>query len=159
MKTIISLILISFSLTSFISPDSNYFLLDESDFQFMRLDNKEPALSIPEENFKSYNQWQCFETQDVEVLLVDIDYNKWHQVPSIAVGTMAFDIDPDINWDKDKVLDHWNNLIQGSKSICIFAAFLQNNDNNSLWYIQKIKTQNGYWDRAEYGQFLAEQTF
>ena len=157
LKKNIPLFFISFFLVSFISPDIHYLLLDESDYEFMREDNKSPALSIPDDNFKSYNKWQCFDVGEVQFLLAEVDYNGWHQIPSISVGDMSFDIDPDINWDVKKVSTYWSNLIDGARSICIFGAYLQNDDDkNSSWYIQKIKTQNGYWDRVDYDQFLKE---
>jgi hypothetical protein len=158
LKKIIPLFFIAVFLVSFISPDMHYFILDESDYEFMREDNKSPALSIPDKNFKSYNKWQCFDVDDIQFLLAEIDYNGWHKIPSIKIGSMNFDLDPDINWDIEKVSNYWSDLVDGSRSICIFGAYLQIDDNkNSLWYIQKIKTSNGYWDRDRYDQFLKDE--
>lgn len=158
LKIIIPLFVTSFFLVSFISPDVHYLLLDESDYEFMRQDNDSPALSIPDVNFKSYNEWQCFDASEVQLLLAEIDYNGWRQIPSINVKSMSFDIDPDINWDVEKISNYWSDLITGSRSICIFGAYLPNDDDkNSSWYIQKIKTQNGYWDRANFDKFLKKE--
>jgi hypothetical protein len=69
-----------------------------------------------------------------------------------------FDIDSEENWDCDKILDDWNELIRDQKSICLFGAFLQLEPKNIfLWDLEKIKTGNGHWTKTEEADLLQEK--
>lgn len=133
------------------APIKSYdLLLTDADIEFQINDNISPALSIPDIGFKSFNKWQCFDASDVMIDLTEVDYNGIHSVPMIKIKNMNFDIDPEIKWDIDKVLSDWNNLFNGASSVCIFGAYLQDlNDEETMWYIESIKTDNGYWHRSE----------
>ena len=138
------------SLLSFYPVDQNYLILDENDFDYARENNLSPALTIPDMGFESYNQWQCFNSKEIELVSSEVDYHGIHSVPTIQYKNMSFDLDPDILWNTEDVFLEWEGLLQEAKSICIFGAFLQEGpEYGSLWYIEKIKTENGYWSRSE----------
>lgn len=125
-------------------------LLTNADFEFQKDDNQSPALSIPDAGFASFNKWQCFDVSAAVVDLTEVDYDGLHSVPTIKIKNMNFDIDPDVEWDIEKVLNDWSNLFSGARSVCIFGAYLQDiSDEETLWYIESIKTENGYWNRSE----------
>ncbi len=133
---------------------TNYSVLGPKDIFIMIKDNKEPAITIPETKEKYFNNWKCFAINNIEITESEVNYYGWHKVPSINVktkkGLMSFDIDPDIKWNNELVLKKWKELISSERSICIFGAFLQKeNDGSSVWYIQRLKTKRGYWDRSE----------
>lgn len=150
MLTIISLTI--FLLVAVVFFISNYSILGVQDLLIAVKDNNVPEITILDNNEQHYNKWQCFSVIDVEITEAEVDYNGWHRVPSINIKTKdivkSFDLDPDVKWNNNKIITEWNNLIKDQKSICIFGAFLQKEKSgNSLWYIQKIKTRKGYWDR------------
>jgi len=156
---ILIVILFMIPILSFTPIDDRYSILDENDFAMMKVDNESPALTIPDENFESFNEWICFNINDVEITKSEVDYNGWHYVPSINASVsnsiISFDLDPEEKWDVDLVINTWNDLFENQKSVCISGAYLQETDNNGeLWYIQKIKTNNGYWDRSDSDQFI-----
>lgn len=157
--TVFLIIILMFSIISFAPIDEKYSILDDNDFAMMKIDNEKPAITIPDENFESFNEWICFNIKDLEITKAEVDYYDWHYVPSINVyidnHLLSFDLDPDKKWNIDLIIDTWKDLFENQESVCIFGAYLQEIDNNGeLWYIQKIKTNNGYWDRSKSDKFL-----
>jgi len=147
-------------LLSFDPANSNYSLLTEDDFAFAREDNLSPAITIPDSGFESFNIWQCFSINEIEFLRSEVDYGSVHSVPTIQAPNLSFDLDPDLLWDTEKIFSNWNDLIQDANSICIFGAFLQDEPGfGSFWYIEKIKTDNGYWSRNEASENLTRIIF
>ncbi len=132
---------------------TNYSVLEVKDLYMMLEDNKTPAITIPETKEEYFNKWQCFSVKDINITEAEVDYRGWRKVPSIDIKTkkrsISFDIDPEKKWDNELVLRKWSNLISKERSVCIFGAFLQKEENGmELWYIQRIKTKRGYWDRS-----------
>jgi hypothetical protein len=149
---IISVIFFVVLMTAFFISD--YSVLNIKDLLMTIKDNRTPEITILDNHEQYYNKWRCFSVADVEITEADVDYNGWHKVPSINVKIKnvikSFDLDPDVTWNNDSIINEWKTLIKDQRSVCIFGAFLQKEENgNSLWYIQKIKTQKGYWDRLK----------
>lgn len=144
-------------LTSFSWQDKNYSLLSEDDFIFAEEDNATPAISIPASKnqwLHSFNQWQCFPAHKAKVEVVNVDYNGWHEVPSIKViiddtSILSFDLDPDEDWEVEDISADWQNTLNNSARFCIFAAFMQSHGNEHMYYIEQIKFENSYWSRSE----------
>ena len=133
---------------------SNYSILGVKDLLTAIKGKITPEITSLDNHKQYYNKWQCFSLADIEITEAEVDYNGWHKVPSINVKMKnvikSFDLDPDVKWNNNKIITEWKNLIKDQRSVCIFGAFLQEEkDSNSLWYIQKIKTRKGYWDRLK----------
>jgi hypothetical protein len=117
-------------------------------------DHRSPAISFPETNQKNYNKWLCFDADSASVSDVEIEYNRKKIVPVFDVyesgDVYQFNIDPEENWNSIAVKRKWNDLLSKQKTICFFAAYLQTDPDCTLaWYITKIKTKNGYWERSD----------
>lgn len=157
-KVIIYFTLIIFVIlliTIFLFYNSNYSILNFSDFKIMITDSNKPGITIPTTNEEYYNKWQCFDIKNIEILEAEIDYNGKHIVPYIQVNLekkhLQFNVDPVVNLDDQKIIiNKWKNLIINQKNICIYGAYLQTDpDGTSVWYIDKIKTKLGYWNFAD----------
>lgn len=103
----------------------------------------------------SYNHWQCFE---LENLKLDCSiYDQKTLVPSIIAETadriFFFDVHVEDRLPCIQTLDKWHGLMNGGKEACIFAAHMPDVDGlepgQSLWYINRIKGLNGYWNLFE----------
>jgi hypothetical protein len=133
---------------------TNYSILRIEDIVIMIRDNKSPAITIPHKKEEYFNKWQCFDVKNIEITEAEIYYRGKRLVPYIQVNSknrsFEFHVDPVINCNKDAVIKKWNELINRQKAICIFAAYLQTDvDGTTVWYIQKLKTKNGYWDISD----------
>lgn len=136
-------------------------ILEDEDYRMWEYDlSQGPILSSPlnaKEKFESYNEWHCFSTDSIELECTDINYNdKDKQVPTIIAKTDTliynFDLSPEIDWDCPEIIHTWNDLFEDERSICVYAAYLQdlefdnsNSERNTLWYISRIKTSGDYW--------------
>ena len=155
MKKLLAVIsIIIFVFITVLFSTSNYSILRVKDLLTAIKSSRTSKITIIGNNEQYYNRWQCFSVETVEITEAEVNYNGWHKVPSINVKTKnivkSFDLDPDVRWDNDKIIKKWRDLIKDQKSICIFGVFLQKEeDGSSLWYIQKIKTKKGYWDRLK----------
>ncbi len=134
---------------------SGFQLLSDEDVA-LELQQKEelrPALSSPlddDEQWEAYNQWLCFSVTSIELACSEVDYGGWRKIPSLrahgANHRFEFDVSPERDWDCEATLQDWSRLLESSSEICVFAARLQPIDeNSSLWYIERIKTTQGYW--------------
>jgi hypothetical protein len=136
-------------------------ILTEEDWQYTEEDNQHPAITKPETGEKYFNEWHCFKTNDIKITLVEIDYNGIKQSPTIYTSIdgkfVEYAIDPDINWDTDKVIAHWNDLIENDLDVCIFGVYLQETLDGELRYIERIKTHNGTWQRGDDNFILNEE--
>lgn len=155
-------VIIIFSLLAICATASAFVytqLLSEDDLVFEQIENENGTAmsSVPEsENpWESYNQWQCFDMAVVEFTCAAYDQDIL--VPSLRVETASevflFDTHVEDRLSCEQTLQIWQNLAAGGKEICIFAANmpdveleLDNNKPQSLWYINRIKGANGYWD-------------
>lgn len=137
-------------------------VLSEDDLAFEQIDNENGTAmsSVPdsENPWESYNLWQCFDMATVEFTCAVYDQDTL--VPSLRVETTSevflFDTHVEDRLSCEQTLQIWQNLASGGKEICIFAASmhdveleLDNNKPQSLWYINRIKGANGYWDLHE----------
>lgn len=114
-----------------------------------------PALSsaVDDPNpWATFNQWMCFDAHQVEIKPIEIKIDDWKPWPQFTVTTAGqkFDLSPetDLDLNTEQVLNEWEKLVLGSQEICFYAAFLQYIDEDisySLWVLEDIKTQNGYW--------------
>lgn len=163
MKNLIafSFLLISVSAYAFIrSP-----LLAESDLEFQKTDNTQgPALGstlLQEGGWASYNQWQCFSLEDA--IMDCAVYDDGALVPSIRIETpkhtYLFDTHVEDKLSCSETLEKWNELAGNGTEICVFAAQMPDVDfgndeqiQQSLWYINRIKMSGGYWNLFEESQ-------
>ncbi len=137
-------------------------VLSEDDLVLEQIDNENGTAmsSVPEsENpWESYNQWQCFDMATVEFTCAVYDLDTL--VPSLRVETASevflFDTHVEDRLDCEQTLSIWRDLVSGGKEICVFAAHmpdvdldLDQNRPQSLWYINRLKGANGYWNLHE----------
>ena len=136
--------------------------LTQEDIEFQEFDNAQGAAlgSAPKMQWpwESYNQWQCF---SIEKLNYDCaDYDNGTSVPSLRIEAeqdiRLFDVHVEDQLDCEQTLDRWRALIDGGQEVCIFAAHMPDVDLDdeggkpqSLWYINRIKGINGYWNLFE----------
>jgi len=159
-KFIVTLILFAVCASAFAF---NYgHLLSEDDMEFQLLDNANgvalgSALKS-EQPWESYNQWQCFDMSQVELVCADYDHGTL--VPSISVATESevfiFDTYVEDGLDCEQTLSAWRQLLAGGIEACIFAAHMPDVDLDSdggrpqsLWYIKRLKGVGGYWNLFE----------
>ena len=158
-------VLTIFLTSSFSSIDKSYQVLSAEDFKMAHTADKVSVISWPQSDgsvIESFNKWQCYSINQVKLSTVDINNNNGLKcIPSIEIShhnenlIQLFDIDDEENWDCEKNLDQWNELIKNQNSICLFGAFSQfESPNVFLWDLEKIKTENGYWNRSEEADLL-----
>lgn len=137
-------------------------LLTQDDIEFQEFDNAQGvALGSELKNewpWGSYNQWQCF---DISMLTYDCaDYDYGTLVPSLRLDTeqeiLHFDVHVEDRLDCQQTLSQWRSLIDRGNEVCIFAAHmpdvdmgLDGNKAQSLWYINRLKGVDGYWNLFE----------
>lgn len=156
--TAIALIILSlFNLSMY--SDEIYGILSDEDYSVLIGSNSlGPALrSVPGTSpyWESYNEWFCFSAERVDLRL-----SKHELDPPVLVPTMGvwfedhlyeFEVSSNliVNNGSD-ILRHWQSLLEGEAGICVMAAFLQSLDSeSSLWILQAVKTQKGYWRESE----------
>lgn len=108
-----------------------------------------------EKQWESYNQWLCFDKDNIELTRVEIEYDgKIKSMPQINAWTsenyLEISLSADTEYDNDQIFSEWQNLMEGTNQICVYAAHLQylyslGNRQSSLWIISKLKTGFGYW--------------
>lgn len=165
---LIFIITLPFTL-SFNWHDRAYDLLDETDWYLSKqaAESGTPALSSiigAENQWESYNEWRCFSAKGIDLRCAAIDDNGSRLIPMVNVLSEDEDLDyeyalgSEYSWDCQKVIDSWSTLINGQESICLHGAYLKEDEhsNTSLWYIDQIKTQNGYWKMENYHDFLSD---
>ncbi len=143
--------------TSFNFTNESFFILSKDDWGDQLNEMKEAAISVPLSDGTwrfSYNKWNCFLKKQMSIETAEVDYNGWHEVPTIQInqvdGTiLSFDLDPDEQWDTEKTIIDWKNFLSESDNVCIFAAYLQTIENKKMFYIEKIKFNEHYWDRSD----------
>lgn len=123
-----------------------------------------PALSSALDDprpWATYNQWMCFNAAQARVESIQIrNSSAWKPWPQLEVHTLGqlFEFSPEIDLDLDtlSVIETWTGLAKATREICFYAAFLQyldleenNNLPTSLWVLEDIKTENGYWHIAD----------
>lgn len=125
-----------------------------------------PTLSSAEgedTQWESYNQWQCFPSHGISFDC--IEYEGGQFVPSLSTvtenGVIAFDIHLEDGISCDDTIPKWRELIGNGEEVCVFAAHIPTvematTDTSgkalSLWYIDQIKGQNGYWKIGDYSK-------
>lgn len=152
-------IFLAILLTLIVVPISaGYFsnILTQEDFDMQREHFEDgPTMTSVSGDWKSYNQWQCFNVNQIEFDCAVYDYDK-KLVPHLKIQYSSFRYEFDLHvedgFDCRKTLETWADLMDGSREICIYAAFMpgvRETDYPSdwyLWYIHTIKTSNGYWN-------------
>lgn len=132
-------------------------LLNETDYLIAEHGNNAPALSIPSKDgswIYSYNKWICFPAEFLEISKSKVNYDGWKELPNLNTtfnneNILIFDLDHDENWDTNSILLHWSEELSKSQDVCIFAAYLESNENEHIYFIEKIKFENSYWNRSE----------
>ena len=145
------------------SYDYSSGILGEADTHFEEQERaRGPALSAPSDDsgpyWESFNQWQCFPSENVEVSCAQAEYGQVVDVPILGLvydsHYYEFSLDPDPKPDCRKVTEFWTKLLDGEDAFCAFGAFLQNYDGDlsrsgaksgSVWIINRLKTRNGIW--------------
>jgi hypothetical protein len=116
-------------------------------------DNERPALSFPDTGKKYFNEWHCFESQSFQLLTSKINYDRLKDVPTLFYEEedqrIEFTIDPDVDWDIVKIMAFWKELLKKSKYTCLFSVHLQEGPEGEVRYIERLKTDEGFWDRAD----------
>ncbi|MBC7712804.1 MAG: hypothetical protein H7177_05670 [Rhizobacter sp.] len=157
------LLLLFFSTTSFSVRDESYSLLSSDDFQMAELENESPAIRIPIKTnqwINSYNKWFCFSRNEVSIETIEVDYNGPKQIPALSISldnhkNLMFELDHDESWNTPDIINSWESSLDASKNVCIYAAFMQDFENESTFYIEKIKFENQYWSRSQTIEELA----
>ena len=145
-------------------------LLTQEDIEFQEFDNAQGAalgsISKIDWPWESYNQWQCF---SIKKLNYDCaDYVNGALVPSLRVETQQeiflFDVHVEDRLDCEHTLAQWRTLIGGGQEVCIFAAHMpdvdidaENGKPQSLWYINRLKGVDGYWNLFEESSEFRDQ--
>lgn len=128
--------------------------LDFNDFVLQQVDQSYgPALSsaLDDPNpWVSYNEWNCFPPESVELTYSEIYYDGWKKMPSLQARIegrlLVFEPDADREVDVRLTLDQWNHLVSDSSLICTYAAFLQELDEKTdLFVLDRVKTERGSW--------------
>ena len=135
-------------------------ILSVEDYELQTKDSLKPVMtSGPDDinQWKSYNQWSCFHSKRVSYECAI--YSDTIEIPSLNINinnhTYMFDIPiPDKEFIEDcaNVLAEWEDLIKSSEEVCIYGAYMPGVDEEnypndfSIWYLVKIKTENGYWE-------------
>lgn len=118
-----------------------------------------PALSsaIDDPNpWATYNQWMCFDASLIRIEKVGVKFDKsWKSWPQITIATAGqeFDFSPATDRDMNAatILKVWESLLENSREVCLYAAFLQYLDIDerkipiSLWVLEDVKAESGYW--------------
>lgn len=138
-------------------------LLDAADIVLEHQDRmRGPALSSAIHDPKpwaSYNHWACFDSRQVQVETSNIWlHNEWTPWPGLRFEIpgqiLLFSPETDLPLEAATVAGAWREILQNSREVCIYAAFLQRfpaakgakrGTPESLWVLQKIKTENGSW--------------
>lgn len=136
------------------------YILSEEDYILENEAQNTYAISIPEEHFYSSNKWNCFPSSHINITTSQVYYDGRHDVPSIDARdgrrVLSYDLDPDIRWNVELILEHWRFLAAEVESFCIFGVFMQKiDDEYELWYIEQIKTEKGYWKREDFFDYLS----
>ena len=152
-KIVLICIIVVFSFSTF-----GYInILNDLDIQMQNEDTQVgPAMSSglhQEFQWQSYNEWNCFPKT---LLSFDcVIYDEDTEVPSIVYATdemmYIFDLHVEDRKDCKSTLETWKALAPDDSQLCIYAAHMpavdwaEGEQNNSLWYINQIKGENGYW--------------
>lgn len=154
MKKIILIILlgICFTLSGEAQLEDNILSQQDIDMQ-MEGYSWGPALSSSPEDpnaWEAYNEWRCFATEEIHLSCSIYDVST--EVAGMQIYSEGmnyfYDLPVESNLNCYETLLTWRDLIGKSLQVCIFAAQLPGAiaESGSLWYIQKIKTEYGYWN-------------
>lgn len=131
-----------------------------NDFEYEKFDRERPAVTSVAQGpeHKSFNQWSCFDRQDIEIRTIDIqeDSNERRGIPVLlqynASGpgeTLQFE-PADLHHSTQQVLQVWKYLVSEATEVCVYAAKLQSFDDGlSIWLISQLKSDIGYWVDAQ----------
>jgi hypothetical protein len=129
-------------------------ILNDDDFELEKQGSKTRALgsAIGEEPYwESFNKWQCFSTNSAEAYCAIIGHGQLSAVSISAVDDSGkryeLSDEPVSNETCAQQLLDWQQLLEGEHGFCVYAAYLQNiDDNHELWIVSRLKTQKGVWD-------------
>lgn len=141
--------------------------LNQTDRQ-MEENQDGPALSAglhQEPYWESFNEWRCFDASLVSVSCRGHYFATGMEtlLPSIRVEhndeALDFDFEDDRSINCAETINFWTRLIESQKSVCLYAAYLQEIDeNNGYWILSMLKTPKGYWPEMETGKVEDEET-
>ena len=130
----------------------------------MEIDEQnEPALTagyVPTIQWKSFNRWQCFDSQYLLLTETNRYYGKPKKIPTIIAtnqkDNFRFELPIHLNYVEHNIVKQWHDLMVNEDSICVFGAKLPDHMHlmyEQFWYIQRIKTKNTTWvlDEEKYG--------
>jgi len=152
-KVLLVLLLISSSFVfAWVAVNDFEALLIHGDWLDLEEDNLRPVITITGTNEEYYNEWDCYDSRELEVVSVEVTYRGEENYRSPTVYAykngklIEFSLDPVPLANSKKVIKTWKNLIHDSISTCMKSAFLQNTSESELRIVDRIKTQNGVWD-------------
>jgi len=152
------------------SYDFSANILDGSDYLLEERDQMGPralgSLLNDGISWESFNHWQCFPTQNIEIECAEADYGKIVKIPNLSVFAgsrrIDFSMDPEPAPDCEKIAKRWGDLLAGESEFCVYAAFLQTDGenprvldeiSNSLWIASRLKSMKGTWSAREAGNW------
>ena len=170
---VISLIIVAVSNLSFATARSSHHLLSEEDLEqeLMDAENGPQLNSALNEypHWESFNEWNCFSTQTVQLECSALDYGQIH-VPTLRVtdsgllydyssgnskNLYEFQMSEEPGLGCKEVLQKWNTLLESERAFCVYSAYLQDLPADhfeaegvkrwTLSIISQLKTQQGYW--------------
>jgi hypothetical protein len=140
--------------------ESPQWILTEEDRALEATQKRRALGSSVHENpsWESFNEWRCFSTKDIELTYLehiwDPETKPELKERSAAIGVssneghLEFDYEDShfTGQNPDLILSKWKGLIAGERTVCIYAAYLEELDETtSSWIITGLKTTRGYW--------------
>tara|TARA_Y100001935_G_scaffold254012_1_gene261769 strand:+ start:277 stop:801 length:525 start_codon:yes stop_codon:yes gene_type:complete len=132
--------------------------LSEKDFNLQEESNHQsPPVSYFDEEgtlVPSYNEWLCFSIEGLTLTCSEHEMDELIKIPVLVsyAGKNAFEIEPSPTDGVDcgQTLEIWKNLLEGEQGFCVLAAYLQDLPSGglkkrSLWILEALKTEQGYW--------------
>ena len=144
-----------------------YEILTRQDFELQKSQSRpalSSALSDPD-YWESYNLWQCFPKENVEVACIKVCYRDECISESDWGDSLTFLVQPpdgalyefyfeDDEWRScSQTMELWQPYLENQEAVCIYAAYLQdiavspeeNIKRRSYWVIDHFKTTAGRW--------------
>lgn len=129
-------------------------LLTSEDWAYLEEDNTRPAITFPESEESSYNEWTCHLAENLEIQMVPVIYNEIEMgSPTIyakdSQRVIEYALDPEPMEFSYEIENKWTSLITGTEEVCLVSAFLQDSPEGEVRIVQRIKTHLGIWDWFE----------
>jgi len=132
-------------------------ILSEEDIEIEQSQSTPALSSVPTEKpqWESFNEWQCFPIESINlecsVHILGEGLNQREErypclVAMTSTQTMSFDFDETSSESCESALDEWRALLHGQRTVCVYAAYLQDlEEKHGYWIGRTLKTASGYW--------------